>query len=59
MVGKNLLWVAEQHIVQIMLAIYGAWFEGLREADVEGIRRPIGRLAYAFLNCYSLVTAVV
>lgn len=40
MLGKNLLWVAKQHVhsVQTMLDVYAAWIEGSQDADLEAIR---------------------
>jgi hypothetical protein len=52
MLGKNLLWVAEQrgHSVEVMLRMYAAWLEGATEADINAIkqameRRPGARVA--------------
>jgi integrase len=45
MLGKNLLWVAKQHghSVQTMRDVYAAWIEGSQEADLDAIRRAMGR----------------
>ena len=47
MVGKNPLWVAEQHGHSIctMLRVYAAWAEAAVESDVEAIRRSMSRNA--------------
>jgi hypothetical protein len=44
MLGKNPLWVANQHghRVATMLSVYAAWVEGARECDVAAIRRAMG-----------------
>lgn len=44
MMGKNLLWVAEQHghSAAVMLKAYAKWMKGATEADVEKIRRAYG-----------------
>ncbi len=43
MVGKNVLWVAQQHghSIVTMLRIYAAWAEGAVEADIEAIKRSM------------------
>jgi hypothetical protein len=54
MIGKNLLWTAEQHghSVQVMLNVYAAWLKGASERDLEAIKqamqsRPKNGLAQA------------
>lgn len=44
MIGKNLLWVAEQHghSPAVMLKTYAKWLKGTTEADIEAIRRAMG-----------------
>lgn len=44
MMGKNLLWVAEQHghSAAVMLKTYAKWMRGATEEDIEGIRRAFG-----------------
>ncbi len=44
MIGKPLLWVAEQHghSAAVMLKSYAKWMSGATEADIEKIRRAFG-----------------
>lgn len=44
MIGKNLLWVAENHghSVAVMLKTYAKWLKGSSDADVAKIRRAMG-----------------
>lgn len=44
MMGKNLLWVAEQHghSAAVMLKTYAKWMRGATEADVAKIREAFG-----------------
>jgi integrase len=44
MIGKNLLWVAEQHghSPGVMLKTYAKWLKGATEADIEAIKRAMG-----------------
>jgi len=44
MIGKNLLWVAEQHghSAAVMLKVYAKWMKGATEKDVEAIRVAMG-----------------
>jgi integrase len=44
MIGKNLLWVAEQHghSPAVMLKTYAKWLKGATENDVDLIRRVMG-----------------
>jgi len=44
MIGKNLLWVAEQHghSAAVMLKTYAKWLKGSTDADVESIKRAMG-----------------
>ena len=44
MLGKNPLWVADQHGHRIatMLSVYAAWIQGARECDIAAIRRAMG-----------------
>lgn len=48
MIGKNPLWVAQQHghSIVTMLSVYAAWTQGLRE-DVAAIRRALRAPAFA------------
>jgi integrase len=43
MIGKNPLWVANQHghSVQTMLDVYAAWTEGTKESDIAVIRHAM------------------
>src|SRR5688572_6138639 len=43
MIGKNLLWVAEQHAhgVQVMLNMYAAWLKGATEGGLESIQKAM------------------
>jgi hypothetical protein len=45
MLGKNLLWVAEQHghSVEVMLRIYAAWLEGATDSDIHAIKQAMGK----------------
>ncbi len=51
MMGKNLLWVAEQHghSAAVMLKVYAKWTKGATEKDVQAIRA-------AFENATSIAT---
>jgi integrase len=42
-IGKNLLWVAEQHghSVSTMVETYGAWIEGSQAEDLDAIKRAM------------------
>jgi len=44
MIGKNLLWVAEQHghSAAVMLKTYAKWLKGTTDADVAAIRAAMG-----------------
>lgn len=44
MIGKNILWVAEQHghSPAVMLKTYARWLKGATEEDVQEIRRAMG-----------------
>ena len=44
MMGKNLLWVAEQHghSAAVMLKTYARWMKGATEKDIEKIRSAFG-----------------
>jgi integrase len=44
MIGKNLLWVAEQHghSAAVMLKTYAKWLKGATEEDIARIRRAMG-----------------
>jgi integrase len=44
MIGKNLLWVAEQHghSAAVMLKTYAKWLKGSGEQEVAAIRRAMG-----------------
>src|ERR1700682_4112864 len=43
MLGKNLLWVAQQHghSVEVMLRMYAAWLEGATAADIQAIKQAM------------------
>jgi hypothetical protein len=63
MLGKNLLWVANQHghSVEVMLRMYAAWLEGATEADIHAIKqamekRPDARAAIA--DAHAAIPAV-
>lgn len=44
MIGKNLLWVAEQHghSAAVMLKTYAKWLKGTTEEDIAAIKRAMG-----------------
>lgn len=44
MIGKPLLWVAEQHghSAAVMLKVYAKWMKGTSEKDLDAIRRAMG-----------------
>lgn len=44
MIGKNLMWVAQQHghSAAVMLKTYAKWLSGSSEADVDAIRAAMG-----------------
>lgn len=44
MLGKNFLWVAEQHghSPEVMLRTYAKWTKGKTDADIDAIRRAFG-----------------
>jgi integrase len=45
MLGKNLLWVANQHghSVEVMLRMYAAWLDGATESDIHAIKKAMGK----------------
>lgn len=44
MIGKNLLWVAQNHghSVSVMLKVYAKWLRGTTDAEVNAIRKAMG-----------------
>lgn len=44
MIGKNLLWVAEQHghSAAVMLKTYAKWMRGTTEKDIAAMRSAMG-----------------
>jgi len=47
MIGKNPLWVAQQHghSISTMLCVYAAWAQSMVESDIAAIRRSMSRHA--------------